>query len=539
MKVNMYTLALALVAGCAATMGGCENQTVGSGGNYGGNVPHASPGASYRQTSAKTNVAPAGRPIPATAATGTTKVETPAPVVKSEPAPAPRTVSTGNVMYIPTGERSSSALMIEKIYPTQVTVGQPFDYIIKATNISAQALNNVSVTEQPPSNFTLASATPQGVNGVYNLGTLNPGESKTITLRGAAAGIGKIEACAGATYTVALCSTINVVQPALAITKTITPESILNCSPISMTIEVKNTGSGTASNVVVTDNLPAGLTIAGGSASMTESLGDIGPGQSKTITKNLSAASVGSFNNVASVKADGVNSVNSNQVTTVVKQPKLEITCKAGGKVMIGRKACYELTVRNTGNAVAAATTIALTLPAGVTADSGNSISIGDLAPGATQTKTVCITGGAMGTVPLSAVATGTCAAPANTNCTVEFIGVPDIGTTVTDDDGVVEIGANHTYRVEVANQGQINLTNVRMVVSMPAGMEFVSSATGKLEGGKVVFNFGTVAAGARPNANFVVRSSKSGELLVVGETTCNELKTPVRDDELTVFVDK
>jgi uncharacterized repeat protein (TIGR01451 family) len=526
MKVNMYSLALALVAGCAATMGGCENQSVGSGSNYGGNVPHASPGASYRST---TKAAPAATPVARTE---------PAPA-RTEPAPAPRMMSTGTVMYVPTGDRASSALMIEKIYPTQVTVGQPFDYIIKATNISAQSLNNVSVTEQPPSNFTLVSANPQGVNGVYNLGTLNAGESKTITLRGSAAGIGTINACASATYTTALCSTINVVQPALSIVKTITPESILNCSPISMTIEVKNSGTGTASNVVVTDSLPAGLTIAGGSANMTESLGDIGPGQSKTITKNLSAASVGSFNNVASVKADGVNSVNSNQVTTVVKQPKLELTCKAGGKVMMGRKACYELTVRNTGNAVAAATTIALTLPAGVTADSGNSISIGDLAPGATQTKTICITGGAMGTVPLSAVATGTCAAPANTNCTVEFIGVPDIGTLVTDDDGVVEVGNPHNYRVEVANQGQINLTNVRMVVTLPAGMEFVSSPMGKLEGGKVVFNFGTVAAGARPTSNFVVRSTKSGELLVVGETTCSEIKTPIRDDELTNFVDK
>lgn len=529
MKVYMYTLALALAAGCAATIGGCENQSVGAGRNYQGTAPHGHPGAEYGPVKMTKVVA---EPKTVVTATGSTPT-------RSEPATAPRSMSSGNVQYYPTGERASSGLMIEKMYPAQVSVGQPFDYIIKATNISSQPLTNVVVTEQPASNFTLVSATPQGTNGVYNLGTLNPGESKTITLRGSGSGVGSIVACAEASYRLALCSTINVVQPALSINKTITSESILNCSPISMTIEVKNTGSGTASNVVVTDSLPAGLMLASGGNTLTETVGDIGPGQSKTITKELKAGQIGSFNNVASVKADGINAVNSNQVTTVVKQPKLELTCNAGGKVMIGRKACYELTVRNTGNAVAAGTRIDLTLPAGVTSDAGGSIMIGDLAPGATQTKTICITGGGMGTIALSAVATGTCAAAANTNCSVEFIGVPDIGTLVTDDDGVVEIGSPHTYRVEVENQGQINLTNVKMTITMPAGMEFVSSDKGKLEGGKVVFNFGTVAANGRPSGTFTVRSTRSGELLVIGETTCSELKTPVRDDELTVFVDK
>jgi hypothetical protein len=77
------------------------------------------------------------------------------------------------------------------------------------------------------------------------------------------------------------------------------------------------------------------------------------------------------------------------------------------------------------------------------------------------------------------------------------------------------------------------------MVVTLPAGMEFVSSAEGKLVGGKVEFNFGTVPAKGIKNGSFIVKATKSGELLVVGETTCAELKTPVRDDELTNFVDK
>jgi hypothetical protein len=68
--------------------------------------------------------------------------------------------------------------------------------------------------------------------------------------------------------------------------------------------------------------------------------------------------------------------------------------------------------------------------------------------------------------------------------------------------------------------------------------MTFVSSPLGKLiAGNKVEFNFGTVTPGQRPASTFVVKSSVEGELLVIGETTCSEIKTPVRDDELTNFV--
>jgi len=543
MKTNTFTLAtLALIAGTAATLGGCANDTAHdrSSSHYTGTAPHARPGADYH---------PGSKPEPKAMADNTDKSKPMTETRPMQPSRAPMAAG-GSVMYIPTGERSTSALMIEKIYPSQVTVGQPFDYIIKATNISSQALNNVTVTEAAPTNFTLASSTPQaGAGGVYNLGTLNPGESKMITMKGAAAGTGRIDACASATYTSALCSTINVVQPALAITKQMTPEAILNCTPINMTITVKNSGSGTASNVHVTDTLPAGLTLASGGTSFDENLGDIAAGTEKTITKEIKASSVGKFDNTAVAKADGLTAVTSTKVTTVIKQPKLELTCKTGGKVMLNRNACYELTIKNTGDATSQATKISVTLPAtaviATMSDGGanNVFNIGDLAPGASKTVNLCLKSGTLGAIPLSAAATGNCATPSSTTCSIDVQGSPDIGTQVTDDDGVVAIGDEHIYRVEVQNQGQIVLTNTRLTVTLPAGMSFVRSASasaGKLnDKGEVVFDFGTVQPGARPKGDFVVKSSKSGEMLVVGVTTCNELKTPIRDDELTNFIEK
>lgn len=535
---NLSVITMTICAGAALALVGCKSQPepVNAQGQYDGTAPHARPGTTYDPRYADK------APAPKTAS-ATTPAQTPA----AQPAAKPAAVA-GNVMYVPTGERTGSPLMIEKIYPSVVSVGVPFDYVIRATNIGAGTLNQVVITEAAPTNFTISSVTPQGSNNNYNLGNLNPGESKTVTMRGMAPTMGQITGCASATFSTALCHAINVVQPALSISKRMTEEHVLNCTPINLTIEVKNTGSGTASNVHVMDQLPQGMSLASGQTSFDEAIGDLAPGATKTITKELKVASVGRYENVASTKADGIAPVTSNKVALNVRLPKFELTCKAGGIVMMGREACYELTVKNAGDAAATNAKVIATIPAGATVTnagegtvSGSTFTanIPSLAAGASKTFKFCLKTMTIAPLNISATATGDCTAPASTNCSVEVYGAADIGTSVTDDSGIVPLGAPHEYQVQVMNQGQIPLTGTKMVVTIPAGMEFVSSPLGKLEGGKVVFHFGNVAPGATVNSTFVAKCSKIGEMLIIGETTANEIKTPVRDDELTTYVEK
>jgi len=542
MKVNMSMWTLAAVAGTAVVLGGCATES--NSGAFVNTAPHAKPGSSDYVAPAKVAATKTAEPK-----TAEPKTAEPAPAPKKAEAPKAdpfaKAATSGTAMYIPTGDRSTSALMIEKIYPSQVTVGQPFDYIIKATNISSQALNNVTVTEAAPTNFNLVSSSVQGANGVYNLGTLNAGESKMIVMKGSAAAVGSINSCCAATYTTALCSTINVVQPALAINKTITPEAILNCSPINMTVVVKNTGSGTASNVHVMDTLPSGLTFEGGGASFDEAVGDLAPGAEKTISKAIKAANVGKYENTASAKADGVGTIASNKVSTVVKAPKLEVSCKAGGKVLMGRKACYEITVKNSGDAVSAGTKVSLTLPAGATvasmSDGGAAgvFNVGDLAAGASKTMTVCLTSTTAGSLPVSAVATGNCAQAANTNCSIDVIGAPDIGTQITDDNGVVDMGAEHTFRYEVKNQGWVDLTNVSVAFVLEEGLDMVRcDAAGGAQGSGRNFTVkvGTLKVGQTVKFNIVAKGSKEGELVIQSTTTSDQTKS-VRNDEQVNYI--
>ncbi len=532
MKMRMMTL-LALCS--AGTLAGCgvSDEWYGRDDKSGGveTTPKGSGG--YGDTGRAAAAEPAPAPAPARAA-----------------APAPS--SNSSVMYYPTGDRATSAIMLERFAPAEVVSGQEFDYSYKVTNLTSMELRDVMLKDSCAQGITLVKSDPQYMGNIpdltWALGAFTPGQSKTVKLTAKTNNAsGVLTNCASVSYNSLLCVSTNVVQPGLkvAISK---PEMKLLCDEICVRIVVENPGTGVARNAKVTYNLPAGWTMADGKTSQTFDAGDLLPGQKKEATVCAKASKTGNFSSSASAMADGGLKASSNNASTAVRQPVLTIAAECPPGTLIGRQMNFKFTVKNTGDATSANTMVMAPLPAGTTfvsADMGGTASaggtswnLGDLAAGASKTVSYVVRNTGAGTINASASVKGDCATEVAANCNTSVQGVPDIGTTVTDDDGVTVVGANHTYRVEVKNQGQINLTNVKMVVTLPADMVFVSSADGKAMGNKVEFSFGTMAPGAIKASSFIVKSTKAGEKLVVGETTCTELKTPVRDDELTNFID-
>jgi uncharacterized repeat protein (TIGR01451 family) len=455
-------------------------------------------------------------------------------------------------MAFPTGDVSTSAVLVHQVVPVQVRAGANYTYELHVTNITSGTLQNVVVHNEGAQNLTVVNSEPtasKGADGgaLWMLGDLAPCQTRVIKVTGKADKVGTSSSCSSVSYNNTLCATTTVVEPALQITKQITPEAILGCDPITMTIEVKNSGTGTASNVKITDQLPSGLTTADGKSTLEIAAGDLAQGQSKPFTVALRAAKTGKYDNEAKAVADGGLTATSNKVSTVVRQPVLTVACKPTRETVQARanaEGCFEVTVKNTGDAVSRGTAVSVTATGGTitsaegaAAGTGN-ISVGELAAGASKTFKVCVRPNGITQVQLNATAIGSCAAQVASSCTFSVIGAPDIGTLVTDDNvDVVEVGKDHPYRVEIKNQGQVNLTNVKMEVALPQGMTFVSSTTGTFANGKVTFNFGTVTPGKTVMGTFIVRATQSGEMLVVGTTTCSEIKTPVRDDELTNFI--
>lgn len=455
----------------------------------------------------------------------------------------------------PTNDYSSAHVQLQEVFPSMVKANSNFPYKIYVSNLTSATLSNVMVTATSMQNRQIVTSNPQatssGPNGEtrWFLGDLPAGKCVVIDATAKAGAVGNSSTCLTVSYANSLCSNLQVVQPAIALTHKVTPNASV-CDAINATFEVKNTGSGPATNVVVTENLPAGITTMDGGTSYSFNAGTLAQGQSKPFSLGLKATKPGSYTIPSKVTADDGLFAQSEPQTVKVTQPVLKIVaeCPQGGLVgRTGKPLTFKFTVTNTGDSPAN-TTVTATNPTNATfasADNGGTSgaggttwNVGSLAPGASKTLTLNVQTSGVGSIATTATATAPCATAVSAPCTATTAGLPDLGTLVSDVDGVVYVGADHEYTCQVMNQGMVPLTNVRMTMDIPSAITFISSAqSNSVEGGKRVFNVGTIPVGQSVTWKFLAKATTPGEHLISGTTTCTELKTPVRDDELTNYV--
>ena len=170
----------------------------------------------------------------------------PQPAQTSVPtAAAPAKAGTVSA-YFPSGKAEGSGLVIEKSAPAEVLAGQSFAYTYTVKNLTDATLENVSVMDRVTSNFTTADSEPKPAsvqNGIatWNLGTLAPKETKTITVNGSSADEGTVTTCGWASYNPVACQDIHIVKASIQLTKS-EPADVLICDPIPTTLTVKNSG---------------------------------------------------------------------------------------------------------------------------------------------------------------------------------------------------------------------------------------------------------------------------------------------------------
>jgi uncharacterized repeat protein (TIGR01451 family) len=452
--------------------------------------------------------APAPAPVVAPAPAPVVEVA-PAPVVVADPAPAPVVVAKAapapvvsntvdSVMYLPTGLRATSALMVERMAPKEIVAGQPFSYDIKATNLTDGKLTDVMVQDLCSSNFKLLSATPEAERVSptqlrWNLGDLEPNASEVINVKGQFADASQAQNCLSATYDQASCLAFNVVQPKLEL-KASAPAEVMRCDAIPLTYAVSNIGTGMARNTMLNQPLPEGVSLVDGLSSM--SAGDLGAGTTSQFKTSVIAAKPGvyEFHPLASAEP-GMQS--SAVAVTRVTEPALKVEKKADKVVLLGRALEYDITVTNTGDAVARDLKLEEVLPAGskVNSVSDNGVvgvdrvvwNMAELAPKESRTVKVNLQPGLVGNVDTSARATAYCAADANAEAKTAIIGIPAVLLEVIDLTDPVEIGETTTFVITATNQGTATDINVRIVAELEPAFEFVAGngATELVTGGK------------------------------------------------------
>lgn len=428
--------------------------------------------------------APVAKPAPAPVAVQAT-APAPASYVRSEPAPVVSN-SLDSVMYLPTGVRSTSALMIERMAPNEIVAGQPFSYDIKATNLTANKLSDVAVQDLCSSNFKLLSSSPDAerlgdTQLRWKLGELNANESRVIRVNGQIADAGKAQNCLSGSYDQASCMAFNVVKPELNL-KASAPAEVMRCDAIPLTYALANTGTGVARNATLTQTLPEGISLKDGLGKMTA--GDLSAGASKEFKASVMAAKPGVYSFNPSAVADPGMQANA-VATTRVTEPALQIEKKSANTVLLGRGLEYDVTVTNTGDAVARNLVLEESLPAGARINSASNNgrveaarivwNLADLAPKQSQTVKVSLQPQSVGSVDTSSRATAYCAADASAQAKTAIIGIPAVLLEVVDLTDPVEVGKDTTYVITATNQGTATDLNVRIVAELEKAMAFIS----------------------------------------------------------------
>jgi uncharacterized repeat protein (TIGR01451 family) len=312
--------------------------------------------------------------------------------------------------------------------PPYIVAGLPFTITLAYANAGPATARGVTLRDLLPSGLTVVSSNPPatGPGLRWNLGDLAGGTSGSIevVLRAPTTAI------SGTTYTnVAVIdsptspdrdpsddtsSTVSTVRPNsdLEIVKSGPVAPMRSGSPVSYTLSYRNRGPSQALNVRIEDTLPAGFTFRSATPAPTTSangvlawdIGTLDANASGSITVNGMLMGEGvttTRTNTATISSpttpDPTPGNNSSTVDTTVQKPDLNITKTDNvTQVRPGDTLTYEITVQNTGTAVATGVLLRETPPAGVTvlspdwtaqSDGTYTLQIGDLAAGQRVTR--------------------------------------------------------------------------------------------------------------------------------------------------------
>ena len=471
--------------------------------------------------------------------------------------------------------------------PTSIPVNGTSTLTLSITNPNAaQSLSGVAFTDTFPAGMTIASPSSAsntcggtltattGANSI-NLagGTIAAGSACSISVsvtdntvgsaNNTTGAVSATESGAGSPSNTATL-TVNGV-PQLTIAKAASPNPFVAGQAASYTITVSNSATATAAssgNIVVTDTLPAGISLtsasgANWSCTGTTTLsctytGIIAIGTSSSVlTLNVAVAANASNGNNAAIMSGGGDPTCpggancSSSVTVPVVAPKLSMAKSGPAAATLGVAYNYTLTLTNSGTAATtAAATVTDTVPAGLTINTAAGCTIagqlvtctvpsglGFTAPSNTAVFTINVTPTASATSPVAN--TAEVSGGGDPNCTVGTPCVsPPVTTTLTapvlqivkTGPATATAGGNIVYTIQVTNSGTADATNATLTDPAPGGLTFVSVGT-PCAGG-FPCNLGTVAIGQSitiPAVTFSIAGSVTGTITNTATVTSDQ----------------
>ena len=506
-----------------------------------------------------------------------------ASVTGNEPDPAPQNNTASEPTTI--GNATDADLRVTKIdTPDPVLVDGLVAYTIAVENRGPGAAANVQLSDVVPAGTVFESLTPAagwtctapatGATGTVSctVATLAAGASATFDLR--------VRLAAGTAAGTTLSNTVTVssttpdpdpanntdTEPTLVvgpgtadvrIVKTDAPDPQVAGAPVSYAFAITNNGPATATNVTVTDTLPAGTAFLTGSAGCTAAagvltctVGTLAPGASTAVGVTLTTPPTpGLLTNTATVSATEPDPVPSNNTepedTTLIQRADVRIAKTGPATATPGSTVVYTLTITNDGPSVADNVTVNDPAPGGLTfvSTSGACTTafpclLGTLQPAEVRVITVTFQVPASYTTPdpivnVATVSTTTAGDlsinnTASASTPLAFAG--DVAVVKTASTMSPGVGASFDYIITVTNLGPSNVTNVVITESLPVGVTYQAhvTSTGTYTPGTALWTIPALAAGGgSATLTLTMRADQAGPLPNTATRTASDQPDP------------
>ena len=471
-------------------------------------------------------------------------------------AKAPAAFSTGIGEPGPKALNGSQTpqIVIEKIPPQELLVGQSAVWKTIVKNVGDTVAANVEVKDLLPKGAQLIETNPPAIksfNGelLWKIGDIPPGKQITLNMELMPLEEGRMGSVAQVTFQTAASAEGIVAKPQLAIqTQGVKEIGIGNTT--ELTILLSNPGTGTAKNVVLTENVPPQLQHEAKDSVLTYNVGDLKPDETRTVKLTMTAIRAGKFVNSLTATADpGLNAESRFDMEVVA--PQLKMTVQGPTRRFLEREGAYKLTISNPGTAAASNVAMRVQLPNGLDFVRANNNAVYDR-----QTRTVrwllaelpandtgeaelIVTPTQIGhqTLVYQATADKGIADNGQKECLVE--GMAALLTQVSDTSDPVLVGERTMFNINVVNQGSKASQNVRVSAQIPLGMEFLNAE------GPMGYRMGpdnTVIFDAAPqlspkaeiNFKILVKATRPGDQRLKLSVVSDELSSPVTKEEST-----
>lgn len=462
-------------------------------------------------------------------------------------------------------------------------VGASFDYVITVRNLGPSDVTNTVVTEFLPAGVTYQGhVTSSGVyvpaTALWTIPALAAGGgSATLTLTVLADQPGPLPNTARRTggdqpdpnpaNDEATVTPVALDQTDVAITKA-GPAQVLAGGTIAYTLTVTNNGPALAVAVVVSDPTPANLTFVSNSGACTTAfpcaLGDLAPGETRTITSTFTVGVVPDgtvVRNVATVSATtpDTNPANDSSSVDTTVDTRADVGVTKGvvpDQARIGETVTFTVTTTNHGPNPATGVVVTDLLPAGLTFQSASPSvgtydagtgqwAIGALAVGQVESLQVVAAVAVAGPITNIAVRTAQNepdSDPSNDSgsATVNSGPYADVAVVKSATPTAPVLGAPLTFTITVRNLGPDTAPAVTVDDVLPAAVTFVSAtpSVGSFNPATGRWTVGSMANGASATLTLATTVVQTGPFVNRARVTGVGVfdPNPVNDEDVVVL---